>query len=313
MEDNQIISDTKKDIDKLLKKSEDIDKLLKKSEDIDKLLKKSEELQRKLKKGEWNHPGIKNLRIAEPHAVFRGLSYGQWVGVWLNQMMSDDPDISYGGAQGMVFLRGNVQYGYKDDPEHSVYSSITKESRLKIPEGTPVFIPVINTWFYLEDEYAGQIMKNEVIMRNIARRDTVNGGDQGIRIMDSDGKIHALVGDLNDFIIESPLFSLKVSEKNPFKGTLDRPIEAGTYYALSVGVFVIISHIPKGTYRLSVFGRGIGTYLTKTVYDIEVTDGMPPLNDISDSTGKIVTGFTERFGNDPMGFVAPWNSPKATI
>jgi len=284
--------------------------------DMDRLVKKSEELQRKLneiRNNERKHQGIKNLRIAEPHAVFRGLTYGQWIGVWLNQMMSDDPDISYGDAQGMVFLRGNVQYGYKDDPEHSVYSSITKESRLKIREGTPLFIPVINTWFYLDDEYDGQIMKNEVIMRNIARRDTVNGGDQGIRIMDFGGNTSPLVDDLNDFIIESPLFSLKVSEKNPFKGTLDRPIEAGTYYALSVGIFVIISNIPKGTYRLSVFGRGIGTYLTRTVYDIEVTDGIPPLNDISNINAKSVQSQIGKFGNDPMGFVAPWNSPKATI
>ena len=115
-----------------------------------------------------------------------------------------------------------------------------------------------------------------------------------------------LVENLNDFFIESTLFPLTVSQKNPYRDTLEEPIEAGQQYALSVGIFVIISHLPKGkTYRLEVFGRGVGKYLTKSIYDIEVTGELSSLRDISGKR-KVVAGEA-----DPMDFMANWKDAKA--
>ena len=141
---------------------------------IEDLADEFEELKAKLKKesSEWEHPNITGVRIANPHTVFRGLTYGQWVSVWSNQLLSAQPDIYYGEGGSMAFLRGNVEYAFKDDPEHRVYSLMTKDTRLKLREGAPVFVPIVNTMFLIGDEYEGQVMKDEIAMRNNARRDT---------------------------------------------------------------------------------------------------------------------------------------------
>ena len=40
-----------------------------------------------------SHEKIPGLKIANPRAVFRGLTYGQWAGVWMNNFFSDYPDV----------------------------------------------------------------------------------------------------------------------------------------------------------------------------------------------------------------------------
>ena len=264
---------------------------------------------------EINHHTIVDLKIADPRTVFRGLTYGQWAAVWLNHLMSDQPDINYSesGGKGMVFLRANVEYAHKDDPQRLAYTLMTRDSRLIIREDTAVFVPVINTMFVLDDEYQGFIMKDEISMRNIARRDTVYGGPIGVRITGPSplDKSYHLVNDLNDFYIESPLFPLRVSEKNPYKYTMEIPLEAGQYYAVSVGVYVIISNWPKGLFRLSIFGRGVGKYLTRAIYDIQVIDDCDfRLEDISKLPGPAISRDPGDLITDPMDFVADWKKAK---
>jgi hypothetical protein len=267
---------------------------------------------------ETNHAKIKGLKIADPRGVFRGLTYGQWAGVWMNQLFSDKPDINYSGAKGMAFLRGNIEYAYKEDPEHPVFSTMTMESALKIQEDTAVFVPVVNTKFVLDNEYQGQVMKDEISMRNTARRDTVSGGDLGVRIREEPADIdYALVTDLNDYYVESPLFTLTIPENSTFKDSMESPLDAGQYFSVTAGVFVIISHWPKGKkYRLSVLGKGVGKYLTKSVYDIEVAGASPDLKDISTPPpppSKPKVGSPPIPPTyDPMGFVGNWTDPKAT-
>jgi len=230
--------------------------------------------------------------------------------------MSDQPDINYGesGGKGMVFLRANVEYAHKDDPQRLAYALMTRDSRLRIREDTALFVPVINTMFVLDEEYQGMIMKDEISMRNIARRDTVYGGPVGVRITGPypQDDSYPLVNDLNDFYIESPLFPLRVSEKNPYKYTMETPLEAGQYYAVSVGVYVIISNWPKGIFRLSIFGRGVGKYLTRAIYDIEVIDDCDfKLEDISKLPDpKRIPGEPRGPTTDPMDFVADWKKAK---
>jgi hypothetical protein len=263
---------------------------------------------------ETNHSSIKGLKIADPRGVFRGLTYGQWAGVWMNQLFSDKPDINYYGAKGMAFLRGNIQYAYKEDPEHPVFSTMTMESALKIQEDTALFVPVVNTKFVIDNEYQGQVMKDEISMRNTARRDTVSGGDLGVRIREEPDDIdYGLVKDLNDYYVESALFTLSIPETSTFKESMESPIDAGQYFSITAGIFVIISHWPKGKkFRLSVLGKGVGKYLTKSVYDIEVADdASPKLKDIS-TPPPISTTPTGKPLYDPMGFVANWSDPKAT-
>jgi len=258
--------------------------------------------------------GPLGLKIASPRFVFRGLTYGQWAGVWMNQLFSDHPDINYYGGKGMAFLRGNLQYAYTADPAHPVFSTMTKQSCLRIQQDTAVFVPIINTKFVLDNEYQGQVMKDEISMRNTARRDTVNGGDLGARIKrEPDDKEEALVKDLNDYYIESPLFSLYIPPTSAYRESMETPMDASTYYCITAGIFVIISHWPEGTYRLSVLGKGIGKYLTRSVYDIEVKGKNPLLNDISEvpkeregPTGTGQSGEPTVSSRDPMDFSGDW-------
>jgi hypothetical protein len=60
--------------------------------------------------------------------------------------------------------------------------------------------------------------------------------------------------------------------------------------------------LPKGTYRLEFGGKGVGRYFTHSIYDIEVTDSLPLLNDIS-ATGKSMMA---RWNNFSAVKKPPW-------
>jgi hypothetical protein len=252
-----------------------------------------------------------DFEIADPKSVFRGLTYGQWVAVWYNNLMSDKPDIVYREGKNMVFLRGNVEFSYEkqEEPKNRAFSSMTKEQRIKIQEDTAVFVPVISTMFALGDDYQGQVLNDELSMRLAARRDTVNGGEIGVQIRkkpENNGK--KLVDDLNNYYIETPLFPASVSEKSLIRYTIESPIEPGQYQALVVGVFVIISTLSVGMYRLSFYGRGVGRYLTRSVYDIEVSKGKGNLVDVSDPGGEGILPEQQQV----MDFVAGWKEKNST-
>jgi hypothetical protein len=144
-------------------------------------------------------------------------------------------------------------------------------------------------------------------MRNVARRDTVNGGPIGVRIRKKPRNTsYKLVSNLNDFYNESPLFTFIIPENSAYRTFMESPMEAATYQCVTAGIFVIISHWPTGTYRLSVLGTGVGSYLTRSIYDIVVTPQPPDLVDISQDVGPNLQGEPH-----PMDFVADWTSPKA--
>jgi hypothetical protein len=250
-----------------------------------------------------------DFEIADPKYVFRGLTYGQWVAVWSNQLFSEKPDIVYREGKSVAFLRGNVEYAYQkqEDPEKEIFSLLTQEYKIRILEDTAIFVPVISTMFVLGDEYQGQVMNDELSMRITARRDTVNGGEVGVQIRKKpENNAHKLVNNLNEYYVESSLFPLSVSEGSLYRNTVETPIASGQYQALVAGIFVIISSLKKGTYRLSFYGRGVGKYLTKSVYDIEVVEGKESIRDISDKENGI------RGERDLMDFVANWKDKLAT-
>lgn len=235
-----------------------------------------------------------DYEVADPKQVFRGLTYGQWIGVWYNNLMSDKPDIVYREGKSMAFLRGNVEFSYdqQEDPKNKVFSAMTNEQRITIQEDTAVLIPVISTMVVLGDDYQGQDMNDELSLRATARRDTINGGPIGVQIKKlPNGSLSKLitVGELDDYYVETPLFPLTVSKASSIRKTIEIPIEPGPYHAVVAGVFVIIYNLKVGKYRLGFYGRGVGTYTTRSVYDVEVKPGKEKLRDISDpkSAGRI--------------------------
>ena len=231
-----------------------------------------------------------DFEVVDPKEVFRGLTYGQWIGVWYNNLLSDKPDIVYREGKSIAFLRGNVEYSYDEqedpkNPTNRIFSSLTKEQTITIQRDTAVLIPVITTQLVLGDDYAGQVMNDELSVRSAARRDTVNGGPVGAQIRKfSNGKWAApsrLVRNLDDHYVETPLFPLSVSKGSSIRKKIETPIEAGPYQALVAGVFVIIYNLNKGLYRLSFYGRGVGRYTTRSVYDINVEGNESRLVDVS--------------------------------
>jgi hypothetical protein len=252
----------------------------------------------------------KDFQIADPNSVFRGLTYGQWAGVWLNNLLSEKPDFVYREGKGMAFLRGNVEFTYSapEDPKKEIFSLITQEKRITIQKDTAVFIPVICTMLGLGDEYLSQVLNDELSLRSAARRDTVNGGEVGLEIRAAPSNTGTkMVEDLNDFYIETPLFPLYVPKASAYRNVFQSPVEPGNYQALMTGIFVIVSRLEAGNYRLSFYGRGLGKYLTKSVYDIEVLDDEALLPDISGrgtSTGP--------FAKNLMDFVGNWKDKDST-
>jgi hypothetical protein len=214
--------------------------------------------------------------------------------------MSEKPDVVYREGKGMAFLRGNVEYQQEkdDDGKKKVFRELTRDSKIRIQEDTAVFVPVISTMFQIGAEYQGDVMNNELALRAVARRDTVNGGEISAQIRrDSSDTMTRLVPDLNDFYTETSLFPLSVPARSAYRSTIETPLEPGQYQALVVGVFVIIENLRPGLYRLAFFGRGVGKYVTRSEYDIRVYAGKTKLEDISG----------ERMGNDnPMSFVRKW-------
>jgi hypothetical protein len=248
-----------------------------------------------------------NHKTVNPKEVFRGLTYGQWVGVWNNNLMSAKPDIVYHEGRSMAFLRGNVEFSYvkqedPKNPQNKIFSSMTNEQRIIIQEDTAILVPIISTMLVLGDDYQGQGINDELSLRYAARRDTVNGGPVGAQIRRRpNGDPSRLVeNDLNDYYVETPLFPLLVSQASSIRKTIEDPIEPGPYQAVVAGIFVIVYDLPVGKYRLSFYGRGVGRYTTRSVYDIDVEEGRSKLKDISDpKIKKEILG-----GEDnPMNFV----------
>jgi hypothetical protein len=237
---------------------------------------------------------VNKYKIADPKEVFRGLTYGQWVGVWYNNLMSEYPDIVYREGKSMAFLRGNVEFAYEkqedsENPQNRIFSSMTNEQRIIIQDDTALFIPVISTMLSLGDAYQGQTMNDELSLRYAARRDTVNGGAVGAQIKEGMGAFTRLVpNELDDYYVETPLFPLAVSESSSIRKTIEDPLEPGPYQAVVAGIFVIIYNLEPGNYRLAFYGRGVGRYTTRSVYDIDVREGKSNLKDISNirTTGR---------------------------
>ena len=176
-------------------------------------------------------------------------------------------------------------YEKQEDAKNKVFSSMTKEQRIIIQEDTAVFIPIISTMIELGENYQNEAMNDELTLRSAARRDTVNGGPVGAQIKKRFGRqrpVDRLVqNELDEYYVETPLFPLSVSQASVLRKTIEGPIEPATYQAIVAGIFVIIYDLEPGKYRLAFYGRGVGRYTTRSVYDIDVLKGKSKLKDIS--------------------------------
>jgi hypothetical protein len=218
---------------------------------------------------------MKGMIVIPPNQNFRGLSYGYWATQWWKWLLSKEADLYRGD---MLFLRGNVDYkpvgGLNGSPRHidprSIYDR-TGENRENIFEATPIFFPVINAIFKLQDVYDGKKIESEEDMRFAARKDISEGGLMWATIRKKgETKSRKIVSNLKDYLIESPEFSLTLSHNSTLRDKMEYSWDPGTYHCVTVGYYLLISYLPPSVYRIQFGGKGRGEYLTKASYDVTV-------------------------------------------
>jgi hypothetical protein len=220
--------------------------------------------------------------VLKPEENFRGMSYGNWAAVWSNWLYSDDPDRTDKFDEHMILLRGNLDY-YKYADEGDI-SSLDESKRfynrsgdeaVTICEGTAIFVPVLTAMYFIGREYEGTTLSNESQLRRAARRDNDMSGSIWATIQTPDKDTpEPIVNDLRLFRVETPVFKLKISDKNPFIQYILGDSHRGTeeYDAVTDGYFLILKSLPSKSCRIQFGGKGRGKYRTDAVYDIYIAD-----------------------------------------
>ena len=226
----------------------------------------------------------------QPWENFRGLSYGNWLVLWNNWLMSEDPDHYRRGA--VLFLRGNLDYrppteniDYPRFIDQNSFHNRTAKKTIKIFEDTPIFIPVITSCYTLGSEIDGKSLVTEAQVRQHVIEDIERGGQVWATI--ADRKTHRtakLVTNLKKFLTESPLFSLVIPEASLLNDRQYMPLKPDVYEAVSCAYCIILTSLPHSSYRLAFGGKGRGDHYINAVYDIIVE---PKIHDtVRDISGR---------------------------
>lgn len=226
--------------------------------------------------------------VVLPHENFRGMSYGEWGAEWNKWLFSKDPDANDNGN--MLFLRGNVDYKpVGNDPSSPKYVNPdaiydrTDRNGVTIFDTTAIFIPVISTVFFIQDNFEGKILRNEQDLRYSINKERDETQEIWCAIKrKGDPKPSKLVVDVKQYRFESTIFKLEVPRDSKLRGRMQVSVKTGVYEAMTSGHFVIIRSLPASTYRIIFGGRGVGDYITNSVYDITVVNrGQDRIKDTS--------------------------------
>jgi hypothetical protein len=216
------------------------------------------------------------IDVAPPDRNFRGLSYGEWITVWNNWLLSRDPD-SYDGGD-VLFLRGNINYKPVSEAKraprhidpHGIYDR-TGDQGEQVFEGTAIFFPVIDSMMKIGDMYDGKVMKKIEELRLAVNKDINEGGPMWATIMKKGGsKASKIVKNIEEYRVESTYFKLHIPEDSLLKDKTEYVSRPGVYDAVSGGYFIMIGSLPSGLYRINFGAKGRGVYRTNAVYDILV-------------------------------------------
>jgi hypothetical protein len=208
--------------------------------------------------------------------TFKGLSYGEWVAIWTNWFLSKDVD-SYNG-QDILFLRGHVNYTPVSDVKGAIryqnpdsFLDMTGQKRLKILEGTSIFIPITVSYNAIGCNFEGEIIEDELELRNAVNCDLDNVRTLWATVtMKKSKKSIKLVPNLGPYRVESPLFKLTIPKDSALNDVVDEPLKPGVYDAVAAGYFVLIRGLAPSIYRIVFGSEGPGEYATRSVYEIVV-------------------------------------------
>ena len=211
-----------------------------------------------------------------PEKTFKGLSYGDWLAIWSNWLISRDVE-SYDGGD-MLFLRGYVGYEAVSDAadamryqDPEIFLDRTGDKKLNILNGTAVFVPTAVSVNAIGCDYEGKFIENEKDLRYAVNHEInhVRSIWATVKFNHSKESIK-LVPDLRSYRIETPLFKLCVPEDSTLNNLLDYPFKPGVYDAVAGGYFVLLPELAPSTYQIDFGCEGPGDYSTRGVYDITV-------------------------------------------
>jgi hypothetical protein len=232
--------------------------------------------------GNEKKTNIEERCVIDVEENFRGRSYGDWVATWANWLLSEDPDRSNEDDQ-MLFLRGSLAYyeyaerrkDLNSLPDAQRFYNRTGDQCLVISEGTAIFIPVLTALYFIGGPFEGSTLADEQQVRYAVRKENDKSGGIWARLQGADRSANTwrpIVNNLESYRVESPLFKLTISEKNPFLKyyAVEYPLGPGEYNAVVDGYFLIMKELPFESCRIQFGGKGRGDYRTDSVYDMHV-------------------------------------------
>jgi hypothetical protein len=236
-----------------------------------------------------------------------GMSYSDLSAMWWNWMFSPQPDNRQG--ERIMFLRGNMAVPYDPHITNTKSASLigsidmltdpayiynrTGLLGMTVPKGTYLFFPLFDSMVVVGDKTEGRIIESTYDCRAIARKDFELASSvwANYRVLDGDAwtpsssifdrnKVPEEIAseytvdeqDLRLFYSESSPFALTVSDKNIVKAEPESYLEPGTYEGVAVGIYLLIKMKTAGTYRFDFGGTSQTSYVTRSIYDISVTE-----------------------------------------
>lgn len=220
---------------------------------------------------------LNRKHVLSPGNNFRGMSYGDLVIRWTRWLLSAHVNNPKDGD--FLFMRGNL--GHHTEPD-----SYYRSEKITVEVGAAILIPIITTFFRIGDSYERGIIENEATLRR-ALDDHVGGAGPfwaTIKLLSFPGQpTKRIVGNLEDFRIESSPYLLDVSEKNPYLEQMDVIIKPGRATALAGGYFVLLKDLPPLHFSIRFGGKGFGNFFTDSVYEIVINEKIS--NAIKDISG----------------------------
>jgi hypothetical protein len=218
-------------------------------------------------------------QVCRPDSVYNGLTLSVIAMTQQRWQYSDSPD-SYDGNH-ILFLRSNIETS--GDP--TSFHNRTGAMAINISENAAILIPVFSALYCIGSYYKGTELVSEVGARRAVREHISEGREMWAAIGRKTGSkitYEPSIPYLKSHYVESPLFRLTVSERNPFKDKLFSPIPAGDHYAVCGGYFILLTSLSLGKYIISFGSNGPGPNHSEAFYEVNVLmRTASPLIDVS--------------------------------
>jgi hypothetical protein len=225
-----------------------------------------------------NNPNNNLKALAERYIIktsenFRGLSYSDVIIIWQRWLLSDNPDQNQWGD--IFFLRGSI--GFHKSNFYYLKSSA------EISFGDAILVPIITTHFNIGERYDGKVITDEYSLRMAVREHVDAAGPfwATLQMNYNPPRVYKLVSDLELFRIESMLFELNVSKKNPFLERMDERNYPGKHMALVAGYFVLLQNLPPLSYKIRFGGYGMDGFYSESLYEIIIKNSKKNRKDLS--------------------------------